>query len=395
MIAALLLDLDGTLIDNDMEQFIPTYLDMLSEFTSALVPPEEFTRTLLESTMVMSQNDDPEITLEQAFSNRFFPALGVPEDELRQMIEDFYAHRFPDLRPLVQIRPQAKSLIEEALLRGMEVVVATNPLFPLTAITQRLTWGDISADDHAYTLITSFEDFRFCKPNSAYYAEILGRLGHRAHEVVMVGNEPKNDLVPARALGIPVFHIDAQPAEPYAGGNLEEVLPWVDGEATREADVGATSQPISVLARLKGHLAAFLGMVSDLDLPAWTRCPRAGEWSPVEIICHLRDVEIEVNQPRIEAVLDQRNPFVHAADPDAWAQTRAYALQEPLEALRMFTVARKQTIARLQALEPGDWLRPARHALIGPTTLSEIAAIATDHDLLHLAQLRECLCARS
>ena len=395
MIAALLLDLDGTLIGNDMEQFIPAYLDMLSEFTSALVPPEEFTRTLLESTMVMSQNDDPEITLEQAFSNRFFPALGVPEDELRQVIDDFYAHRFPGLRPLVETRPQAKALIEAATLRDLEIVVATNPLFPLTAITQRLAWGGISADEHAYTLITSFEDFRFCKPNSAYYAEILGRLGHRAHEAVMVGNEPKNDLVPARALGIPVFHIDDQPTEPYAGGNLEDVLPWLEDEAPKQADVGATNQPISVLARLKGHLAAFLGMVSDLDQPAWTRCPRAGEWSPVEIICHLRDVEIEVNQPRIEAVLDQRNPFVHAADPDAWAETRAYALQNPEEALGLFTLARKQTIARLQALEPGDWLRPARHALIGPTTLSEIAAIATDHDLLHLAQLRACLCADS
>jgi FMN phosphatase YigB (HAD superfamily) len=393
MISTLLLDLDGTLIDNDMEEFIPAYLAILSEFTSVLVPPEELTRTLIQSTMVMTKNDDPEITLEQAFSDHFFPALGVPESELREVIEDFYAQRFPDLRPLVQIRPQAKTLIEAATRRKLEVVVATNPLFPLTAITQRLDWGDISANEHPYALITSFEDFRFCKPHSAYYAEILGRLGRRAHEAVMVGNEPKNDLVPARALGIPVFHIDEQPAEPFSGGDLEAVLPWLDHEAPQQADVGASSQPISVLARLNGHLAAFLGLVSDLDQPAWTRCPRAGEWSAVEIICHLRDVEIEVNQPRIEAVLNQGNPFVHAADPDAWAQTRAYALQDPLEALRTFTLARKETIARLQALEPGDWLRPARHALIGPTTLSEIAAIATDHDLLHLAQLRACLSA--
>lgn len=391
MISTLLLDLDDTLIGNDMDQFIPRYLSLLSEHSADLVPPEKFTDTLLSATMRMTQNDDPEVTLEQAFAAHFYPTLGVSEVELRHTIDDFYAQQFPLLRPLIEIRPQARDLIEQALQRGLELVIATNPLFPMTAVTQRMAWGDISADDFPYALITSYESFHFCKPNMAYYAEILGYLGRRTHEAAMIGNDPKADLAPARALGLPVFHIDDHPDEPYHGGALDQVLTWLQDVAPSLADPRASSQPASVLARLKGHLAAILGTLSNLDSDAWLGCPRAGEWSPVEIICHMRDVEIEVNQPRIQAVLDQQNPFVHAADPDAWAEARGYAIQSPLPALQAFVATRKETIARLEAIDPGEWLRPARHALIGPTTLSEIASIATDHDLLHLAQLRACL----
>jgi FMN phosphatase YigB (HAD superfamily) len=391
VISTLLLDLDGTLIGNDMDEFIPKYLHLLSEHNADLVAQEKFTPTLLNATMRMTQNDDPEVTLEQAFATHFYPTLGVSENELRGSIDDFYANRYPLLQPIIQVRPQAKDLIEQALQRGLEVVIATNPLFPLTAIKQRMAWGEIGTDDFPYTLITSYESFHFCKPNMAYYAEVLGRLGRRTNEAAMVGNDPKNDLVPSQALGIPVFHIDDHPEEPYHGGSLGDVLPWLEFEAPRGADPNATSQPASVLARLKGYLAAFLKMLSDLDSDSWAGCPQTGAWAPVEIICHMRDVELEVNQPRVQAVLDQQNPFVHAADPDAWAAARGYTAQPPHPALQAFVQARKDTIARLESIDTGEWLRPARHALIGPTTLSEITSIATDHDLMHLAQLRACL----
>jgi FMN phosphatase YigB (HAD superfamily) len=391
VITTLLLDLDDTLIGNEMDEFIPTYLSLLSQHSADHVQPDVFTRTLLSATMKMTQNDDPETTLEQAFAASFYPKLGVSETDLRDTIADFYANRYPELRPLIGLRPQAKKLIELASQQGFEIIVATNPLFPLTAITQRMDWGDISAEDFDYALITSYESFHFCKPSIAYYAEVLGRVGRRTNEAVMVGNDPKNDLEPARALGLPVFHIADLPIEPYHGGSLADVLPWIENEAAQLIDPDAASQPKSVLARLKGHLGAFLTMLSDLDDISWSGCPRTGEWAPVEIVCHLRDVELEVNQPRIQAVLDQQNPFVHAADPDAWASERAYSTQPPLPALHAFTEARKETIARLEAIDSAEWLRPARHALFGPTRLSEIASIAADHDLRHLAQLRACL----
>jgi hypothetical protein len=52
-------------------------------------------------------------------------------------------------------------------------------------------------------------------------------------------------------------------------------------------------------------------------------------------------------------------------------------------------------INTLEGIKPEDWNRPARHALIGPTTLRELMKIATEHDWLHMAQLRETLDALS
>jgi len=50
-----------------------------------------------------------------------------------------------------------------------------------------------------------------------------------------------------------------------------------------------------------------------------------------------------------------------------------------------------ETIARLSALDLNAWERAARHTLLGPTTLHELMKIATEHDWLHMAQLRETL----
>jgi hypothetical protein len=42
-------------------------------------------------------------------------------------------------------------------------------------------------------------------------------------------------------------------------------------------------------------------------------------------------------------------------------------------------------------LDDDQWRLPARHALFGPTTLTELVSLATDHDLVHLSQLRSAL----
>ena len=52
--------------------------------------------------------------------------------------------------------------------------------------------------------VTNYKNSRFCKPNPAYYTEILEKLGLSPEECVMVGNDTTEDTA-AAALGIPVF----------------------------------------------------------------------------------------------------------------------------------------------------------------------------------------------
>jgi hypothetical protein len=66
------------------------------------------------------------------------------------------------------------------------------------------------------------------------------------------------------------------------------------------------------LARLPGVLGALL---TDLDDALWRARPAPGEWSPVEIVCHLRDEEAEDFGARLRVVLEGGTRFT-SIDPE-------------------------------------------------------------------------------
>ena len=84
----------------------------------------------------------------------------------------------------------------------MQIVLATNPLFPRIATESRIQWAGLDAADFA--MITTYETSRFCKPNPDYYRDILQTLDVSAEECLMVGNDAAEDMI-ASELGINVF----------------------------------------------------------------------------------------------------------------------------------------------------------------------------------------------
>ncbi len=109
------------------------------------------------------------------------------------------------------------------------------------------------------------------------------------------------------------------------------------------------------------------------------------------ILCHLRDVDMEVNLPRLNKVLHEVNPFLPGEDTDPWAKDRNYILQDCDEALDRFIITRMEIVSMLETLSPDDWERSARHAIFGPTRLIELVKIITGHDRLHVQQAHEVL----
>ena len=69
--------------------------------------------------------------------------------------------------------------------------MATNPIFPLVGVETRLSWIGLSLQDFSY--VTAYENSSTCKPNPAYYAEILRKTGKRPQECLMVGNDATED----------------------------------------------------------------------------------------------------------------------------------------------------------------------------------------------------------
>jgi len=390
MLKTILLDLDDTLLDNQMERFLPAYFQRLGDYMSDTFAPDGFIRELVVGSQKMLENSDPRVTLEKTFADYFYPALDLNAGEVEAQIYTFYKQIFPSLKSVTDTRPSARPVVESLLNQGFEVVVATNPLFPRVAIEERLRWADLAPEELPFTMITSYELFHFTKPQPAYYAEILGQLGRQPHEVVMVGNDPGLDLDPAHVLSMRVYHLSDDPVDKYPGGSLDNLLGWIEQQVDApDPEEIQTAQAIS--ARFRGHAGALGTLVRKLTDDEWKRRPAVGEWAPVEIACHLRDVELEVNLPRLAAFSATDSPHLTALDTDAWTDERDYLSQSGPEALSDFLEARVALLQELEILTENEWGKPALHSLLGPTSLLELMGIATDHDLLHLAQMHSTI----
>ena len=89
----------------------------------------------------------------------------------------------------------------------MQVIIATNPLFPRTAIEQRLDWAGIPATEFDYALVTTYENMHATKANPAYYREIIEKLERQPKECLMAGDDWDRDMLPPASIGIPIFWV--------------------------------------------------------------------------------------------------------------------------------------------------------------------------------------------
>jgi hypothetical protein len=235
----------------------------------------------------------------------------------------------------------------------------------------------------------------------------------------MVGNDPANDIEAARRAGLPAYQITANqgdtlngPHGPIGSGWLDGFFPWLDSLSPAALEPDFTA-PEAILKILRSTPAALYGLTGSISLQqpgqqawlppaafppslspaAWTTRPAEGAWSITEIVCHLRDVDGEVNLPRIRNILQVKNPFLMGMNTDLWAEERHYIRQDGREALYQFTQHRLELLAILEKFSSEDWKRPARHAIFGPSQLQELIGIIAGHDRLHVRQVRENLAA--
>jgi FMN phosphatase YigB (HAD superfamily) len=226
-IRAVLFDLDGTLLSNDMDVFLPHYFRLLTARVAHLVPPEEFTTHLMQATQAMLANDGL-ATNEEVFAREFYPRVAPSREELEPIFQDFYANDFPALRQYTQRKPEARQVVQQAFDLGYDVAIATNPLFPATAVEQRLDWAGVAG--FPYRLVTTYENSRAAKPNLLYFEQILETLGHPAEAALVVGDE-NMDMVAAH-LGCSTFLVPSPRTELAAS----TPLPTYEGAL---AEVGA------------------------------------------------------------------------------------------------------------------------------------------------------------
>lgn len=393
MSLTLLLDLDDTLLANDIDVFLPAYLSAFAEYVSNHIDPQIFIPAILQGTKQMVENERPDLTLQQVFFTDFFARVDVEEDEFLSIAAEFYEIGFPKLRGLTEPLPGVCEFVESAIQRGYRVAITTNPLFPRSAILQRIEWAGLSDYLASIALVSSFETFHFSKPNPAFYGEVLGRLGWPEGPVVVAGDDLENDITAGGEMGLSTYWVWAEPPDNQrhsaladGEGSISELLPWLERQEMERLTPDFQSIT-AMLATMRSAPAVIDSLLHELKEELWITRPAPEEWCPTEIICHFRDVDRFVNLPRIRAVLDAENPFLAAEDTDQWAEEQQYICQDGELALKEFNEQRSMLLDTLSTISEGDWQRPARHSIFGRTDLRELVGIIAGHDRLHIEQL--------
>jgi FMN phosphatase YigB (HAD superfamily) len=386
----LLLDLDDTLLDTNMDSFLAAYFQAFSAYLSPYIEPSLMLSALIKGTQKMMADLDPRTTLREVFDPEFFPRFDISREVLTERIDEFYRSVFPTLGYVTRKNEQAVPFVEWALDQGYRLAIATNPLFPQAAIHHRMRWAGLPPEKYPFEVVSAYEEFHFSKPHAAYYAEMAGRMGWPEGPIIVVGNDVKADLMPAQVVGFPTFWIVSEKADengfkPTAKGTLGDLRPWLESTDLSALEL-AHSTPEALIAVMTSTPAAVSGLVSQafgLDL---RRRPVPNEWSLTEIICHLRDTELEVNLPRLRMMLELEDPFIPARVTAVWAEERDYNSQDLAFALKDFTDARIEIVDGLRGLTL-EWQRKARHAIFGPTNLQELVKFMVEHDKLHIRQI--------
>jgi FMN phosphatase YigB (HAD superfamily) len=386
----LLLDLDDTLLDTNMDVFLEAYFQALSAFLIPFIEPELMISSLLKGTRKMMADLDPRTTLREVFGPEFFPKIDFDREVVSSRIDEFYDEVFPTLEHVTRKKKYAVPFIEWAIEQGHRLTIATNPLFPLAAIHHRMRWAGLPPEKYPFEIVSAYEEFHFSKPNAAYYAEIAARMGWPEGPIVVIGNDIEADLKPAQVLGFPTFWIVTENWStdgfvPTEQGTLADLRLWLES-ADLSAFEPAASTPESLMAVMLSTPAAISGFLAEGSDQDMRQRPVQNEWSLTEIVCHLRDTELEVNLPRLRMLLELDEPFIPARVTDAWAEERDYNSQDIAQALQEFTSARLELLELLRGLRH-EWQHRARHAIFGPTDLFELVKFMVEHDKLHIRQI--------
>ncbi len=223
-------DLDGTLLPLDMEEFIRVYyIGINKSGVCDAICKDEGNEIFQKAVYAMMENDGAE-TNKEAFFGKLESLSGTGEEKLMPLMDEFYDGEYSKIRECTNVEYRAIEIIKTLKDKGYRLVLATNPLFPPVATNLRMQWGGLDKDDFEH--ITYYDNSSFCKPNPGYYNEILGKLGLRAQQCYIVGNDVRDDMN-AVALGFEGFlltdHLigDIRKVPECRTGDYSELLDFV------------------------------------------------------------------------------------------------------------------------------------------------------------------------
>jgi len=147
----------------------------------------------------------------------------------------------------------------------------------------------------------------------------------------------------------------------------------------------------ALLRSLEEAPAFFEGLGADLP-EARARWKPAGEpsgddWSLLEHLCHLLEIERAGYTRRIDRILREERPFLEDLDGDKLFAQGDYNSCDWADTLRDFLDERRANIRRVASLSAGELNRGGVFEGVGPVTLVGLVHMMREHDEDHLGRL--------
>ncbi len=228
---AIFFDLDGTLLDLDMDYFLKSYFGGVASFVSRKgFDPDAFIKALGAGVQSMT-NETGGYNIDRFW--RTFCMLSHTERKVVEpLITEYYETEFDLIGKDIVARPEATEILSVLKCKKYPLYLTTMPLFPRIAVERRLAWAGCSPD--FFDRITTYDNSTSTKPHLAYYQENIDQIKLGPEKVLMVGNNTKEDLA-CMGLGIDAFLVTDCLLDPIGfdiqsvkHGSLQEFLAFAN-----------------------------------------------------------------------------------------------------------------------------------------------------------------------
>ncbi len=163
---------------------------------------------------------------------------------------------------------------------------------------------------------------------------------------------------------------------------------WLPGSAGEKSEV-TDNEFQRIVKSLQLAPETIRELVSGLPDKSLTWKPSGTEFSILEHICHLRDIEKEGYAVRIEKLLTEVEPLLRDIDGNRLADERVYNRQNLRTALLEFTLARENNVRVLQCLTLDQLSRNGIFEKVGSVSLEGLMIMMSEHDQEHLKELTD------
>ncbi len=207
----LLIDLDGTLVDmGGLFVSIDFFRHALAHLKAQLGLKKGL-KVLYRVHREMTRKETPlaiaGFTNDQKVIRALAKAADINEDTARSLLDELLRSVFPRLERHFKPVPGAQDFIQWAKPR-YKLILATNPVWPVDVIIQRVQWAGINSSD--FVFISNAANMHHIKPDRRYYEEILKLNQLNPEQCLHIGNEIEMDF-PATDAGIAVFILSSRP----------------------------------------------------------------------------------------------------------------------------------------------------------------------------------------